>query len=102
MPAGLRPQGGATLRRWLGLQSTAPAAPLPPAASPLIGLPPGHSLDVISGLGGPAAIEAHTAALRAWLYEQLSGLRHSNGAPLLRILGRHHWHNRRAWAWGAL
>lgn len=40
-------------------------------------------------LGGPAAIQAHTEAIRAWLYQQLSALRHSNGAPLLRLAGRH-------------
>lgn len=52
----------------------------------------------MASLGGPAAIERHTSALRAWMYEQLSGLRHSKGAPLLRILGRHHWPNRHVWA----
>lgn len=50
---------------------------------------PHRSLQVYKNLGGPAAIERHTEALRAWLYGALSALRHSNGAPLLRILGRH-------------
>lgn len=40
-------------------------------------------------LGGPAAIERHTNALREWTFSALSALRHSNGAPLLRIMGRH-------------
>ena len=53
-------------------------------------------------LGGPAAIERHTSALRSWLYDQLAGLRHSNGAPLLRILGRHHWPNARSVQVGTL
>lgn len=38
---------------------------------------------------GWANIERHTNAIRAWLYERLSQLRHSNSAPILRILGRH-------------
>ena len=53
-------------------------------------------LDVYRQLGGPTAIERHTNALRVALYAQLSALRHSNGAPLLNIFGRHHWPNR----WG--
>ena len=55
---------------------------------------PERRLNVYRQLGGPAAIERHTGALRVALYEQLSALRHSNGAPLLNIFGRHHWPNR--------
>ena len=44
---------------------------------------------VFDTLGGPAAIEAHTAALGRYLYEQAARLRHSNGAPLLEIYGNH-------------
>ena len=46
-------------------------------------------LRVYERLGGPAAVQRHTESLRAWLYARLAGLRHSNGAPLLRIMGRH-------------
>ncbi|KAL4427707.1 hypothetical protein ABPG75_001796 [Micractinium tetrahymenae] len=54
-----------------------------------------QGLDMFASLGGAAAIERHTSALRAWMFEQLSALVHSNGAPLLRIFGRHHWPNSR-------
>jgi molybdenum cofactor sulfurtransferase len=37
----------------------------------------------------PQAISAHVEALREWTWEQLSALRHANGAPLLRIFGAH-------------
>lgn len=47
-----------------------------------------RSLDVYQSLGW-SNIERHTNAIREWLYGQLSQLRHSNGAPMLRILGRH-------------
>jgi selenocysteine lyase/cysteine desulfurase len=35
------------------------------------------------------AVEQHTEALSSWLYGQLSSLRHSNGAPLIQLYGRH-------------
>ena len=35
------------------------------------------------------AIEQHTQALSSWLYDQLSSLHHSNGAPLIQLYGRH-------------
>jgi selenocysteine lyase/cysteine desulfurase len=35
------------------------------------------------------AVEAHTQALSAWLYSQLSNLKHSNGTPLLQLYGKH-------------
>jgi molybdenum cofactor sulfurtransferase len=35
------------------------------------------------------AVQAHTEALSQWLYSQLSSLRHSNGAPLIQLYGRH-------------
>lgn len=40
-------------------------------------------------LGGPAAIERHTHALRAYGAARLRGLRHANGAALVRLFGRH-------------
>lgn len=46
-------------------------------------------LRVYEELGGPAAIERHTACLIAHLYREASCLLHSNGAPLLRISGKH-------------
>jgi molybdenum cofactor sulfurtransferase len=35
------------------------------------------------------AVEQHTQALSSWLFDQLSALRHSNGAPLIQLYGRH-------------
>ncbi|PRW20464.1 Molybdenum cofactor sulfurase [Chlorella sorokiniana] len=47
-----------------------------------------YGLDVYNELGW-ANIERHTNAIREWLYSQLPQLRHSNGAPMLRVLGNH-------------
>lgn len=64
-------------------------------------------LDVYEKLGGQAAIERHTNTLRDWLAEQLPALRHSNGAPLLRVLGHDGSHtmgatfNFQVGAWGS-
>jgi hypothetical protein len=41
-------------------------------------------------LGGITAIQAHVASLTAYLYRGLSALRHSNGAPLVQVFGKHH------------
>jgi hypothetical protein len=35
------------------------------------------------------AVESHVEALRLWTYQQLSGLRHSNCTPLLKMFGAH-------------
>lgn len=35
------------------------------------------------------AVESHVASLRAWTYQQLSSLQHSNGTPLLKMFGAH-------------
>lgn len=35
------------------------------------------------------AVEQHTQALSTWLYDKLSTLRHSNGAALIQLYGRH-------------
>lgn len=49
-----------------------------------------HGFGLLNGhLGGMKAISAHVEALREWTWEQLSALRHANGAPLLRIFGAH-------------
>jgi len=34
-------------------------------------------------------VQAHTEALRDWTLSALSGLRHSNGAPIVEIYGKH-------------
>lgn len=34
-------------------------------------------------------IQRHVWSLTRWAYEQLSGLRHSNGAPVVRVYGKH-------------
>lgn len=39
--------------------------------------------------GGMQAVERHTQALAAWLRGELLALRHSNGAPLIQLYGRH-------------
>lgn len=35
------------------------------------------------------AVEDHVESLRSWTYQQLCGLRHSNGVPLLKLFGAH-------------
>lgn len=35
------------------------------------------------------AVHAHVSSLQEWTYAALTALRHSNGAPLLRIFGKH-------------
>jgi hypothetical protein len=35
------------------------------------------------------AIAGHVESLRAWTYQQLAALQHSNGRPLLKLFGRH-------------
>jgi molybdenum cofactor sulfurtransferase len=35
------------------------------------------------------AIAEHLESLRSWTYQQLTALRHSNGAPLVQLFGRH-------------
>jgi hypothetical protein len=35
------------------------------------------------------AIGGHVESLRAWTYQQLAALQHSNGRPLLKLFGRH-------------
>lgn len=66
-----------------------------PAANPTE-LPSAAGLDVYAKLGGVGAIQAHTTALGEWLSRQAAALAHSNGAPLLKLYGRHNASNRRA------
>eukprot|EP00878_Enallax_costatus_P026190 GHUV01028075.1.p1 GENE.GHUV01028075.1~~GHUV01028075.1.p1 ORF type:complete len:310 (+),score=81.90 GHUV01028075.1:356-1285(+) len=40
-------------------------------------------------LGGMKAIHAHTSSLQAWTYAKMSSLKHSNGAPVIKLFGRH-------------
>jgi molybdenum cofactor sulfurtransferase len=46
-------------------------------------------------LGGISAIQAHVASLSEYLYKGLAGLKHSNGAPIVQIFGKHHLSNAR-------
>lgn len=46
-------------------------------------------------LGGISAIQAHVASLSEYLYKGLAGLRHSNGAPMVQVFGKHHLPNAR-------
>ena len=55
-----------------------------------------YGLAVYDRLGGPAAVLRHVDAVGTWMYRQLAALRHSNGAPLLHIFGRHGHPNRQA------
>ena len=48
-----------------------------------------HGFALIEKLGGMRAVQAHVAALTEWGYAQLAALRHSNGAPLLQLFGKH-------------
>ena len=48
-----------------------------------------HGFDMFSRLGGITAIAAHVDSLTPYLYQQLSGLKHSNGRPMLEIFGKH-------------
>lgn len=95
---------GARCHAWLCIACPPACTCLPqptcPPARPPTHLPAGtlpfldiiglrHGLRVFDTLGGPAAIEEHTAALGRYLYEQAARLRHSNGAPLLQIYGNH-------------
>eukprot|EP00878_Enallax_costatus_P013939 GHUV01014576.1.p1 GENE.GHUV01014576.1~~GHUV01014576.1.p1 ORF type:complete len:479 (+),score=157.31 GHUV01014576.1:163-1437(+) len=50
-----------------------------------------HGFAMIERLGGIRAIQSHVHALTDYLYNQLSNLRHSNGKPMLRIFGKHHY-----------
>lgn len=48
-----------------------------------------HGFNYLDSLGGITAVQRHTEALRAWAFEALTGLRHSNGAPIVRVFGKH-------------
>uniref|UniRef100_A0A383VTC1 Aminotransferase class V domain-containing protein n=1 Tax=Tetradesmus obliquus TaxID=3088 RepID=A0A383VTC1_TETOB len=48
-----------------------------------------HGFAQLEALGGMEAIAAHVESLRSWMHRQLTGLRHSNGAPLVQLFGRH-------------
>ncbi|KAG2483027.1 hypothetical protein HYH03_018058 [Edaphochlamys debaryana] len=61
-----------------------------------------HGLNTIEKLGGIHKIQAHVACLTEWLYKRMSQMRHSNGAPMLAIFGKHHQPNHRAVQGGIL
>lgn len=46
-----------------------------------------HGFRALKKVGGPEAIERHTAALTQYLDRRLRALRHTNGAPLLIVYG---------------
>jgi len=48
-----------------------------------------HGFNMLQQLGGIEAVEHHVEALRSWTYDQLVGLKHSNGSPLLTLFGAH-------------
>ncbi|GIL62185.1 hypothetical protein Vafri_16451 [Volvox africanus] len=54
-----------------------------------------HGLNMIQKLGGIRRVQEHVACLTEWLYTRLAALRHSNGAPMLAIFGKHNMPNHR-------
>lgn len=46
-------------------------------------------LRVFKDLGGTPAVERHAHAVSRYAYERLAALRHSNGAPMVRVFGAH-------------
>jgi len=48
-----------------------------------------HGFNMLQQLGGMKAVEGHVEALRCWTFDQLVGLKHSNGSPLLTLFGAH-------------
>jgi len=44
-----------------------------------------HGFAAQQRLGGITAVQAHVAALRRWLYSRLASLKHSNGAPMVKV-----------------
>jgi molybdenum cofactor sulfurtransferase len=48
-----------------------------------------HGFAQIESLGGIKAVQAHVASLTEWLYARLAGLKHSNGAPVVAVFGKH-------------
>jgi len=48
-----------------------------------------HGFAALERVGGMRAVRAHVAALTGWLYRELSGMRHSNGAPMVKLFGKH-------------
>lgn len=50
---------------------------------------------MIERLGGIQAVQSHVHSITDYLYNQLSNLQHSNGRPMLRVFGKHHYPNAR-------
>jgi hypothetical protein len=48
-----------------------------------------HGFAMFDKLGGIGSIQSLVASLTEYLYGQLSGLKHSNGRPMLEIFGKH-------------
>jgi len=53
-----------------------------------------HGFRMYEKLGGVEAVQRHVRALTEYAYDTMSSLRHSNGAPMLKIYGKHHMPNR--------
>ncbi|CAG9464717.1 unnamed protein product [Pedinophyceae sp. YPF-701] len=48
-----------------------------------------HGFDAMEKLGGINRIQGHVTCLAEWLHGAMRGLKHRNGAPLVRMFGRH-------------
>ncbi len=54
-----------------------------------------HGFNMIRQLGGIQRIQAHVASLTEWTYNALTRLKHSNGAPMAKVFGKHALDNHR-------
>jgi molybdenum cofactor sulfurtransferase len=48
-----------------------------------------HGLNAIKAVGGMDAVHAHVTCVQNRIYNGLKGLRHTNGAKMLRLAGKH-------------
>lgn len=48
-----------------------------------------HGMEFLNRLGGMHSIQAHVSSLIQWLYARMSVMKHSNGAPMFLIFGKH-------------
>ncbi|KAI8471501.1 MAG: pyridoxal phosphate-dependent transferase [Monoraphidium minutum] len=49
-----------------------------------------HGFNLLAGLGGVTAVQAHVEALRVWTYDSLASLLHANGRGVVALFGKHH------------
>lgn len=52
-----------------------------------------HGFKLLESLGGVSSIQKHVMSLTEWLYRRLLNMRHSNGARMLKIFGKHQYPN---------